>query len=103
MQGLGYSLAEAEATVSLAVHYSADLDTAIAYAQRTNTSLIESMGKVIAGTGLGVTAAEFDALTGLSDHFAQLDRLPGSGITNDKVTIADLEYIVANECRFADS
>ena len=103
VQALGYSLAEAEATVSLAVHYSADLDTAIAYAQRTNTSLIESMGKVIAGTGLGLTAAEFDALTGLSDHFAQLDRLPGSGITNDKVTIAELEYIVANECRFADS
>ncbi|MBT5581005.1 MAG: hypothetical protein HOJ56_11910 [Acidimicrobiaceae bacterium] len=103
VQDLGYSLDEAEAAVSLAVHYSTDLDKAIAYAQSTNTNLIESMGKVIASQGLGVTAAEFDALTGLTAHFSQLDRLPGSGITNDKVTIADLEYIVANECRFADS
>ncbi len=102
LQELGFGLAESEAAISLALHYSADLDEAIAHAQSANADLVDSMGSVIAGQGLGISAAEFDALIGLWEAFPRLDRLAGSGITNGKVSIAELEHIVENECRFSD-
>jgi hypothetical protein len=102
LQELGFGLAESEVAVSLALHYSADLDDAIAYSQSANATLVDSMGSVIAGQGLGISAAEFDALMGLRDGSPQLDRLAGSGISNGKVSISELEYIVENECRFSD-
>lgn len=102
LQDLGFGPVESETAVSLALHYSADLDEAIAYSQSTSATLVDAMGMVIAGQGLGISATEFDALIGLRGYFAQLDRLPGSGITNGNVSIAELEYIVENECRFSD-
>ncbi len=99
---LGFDAAEAEAVVALGFQYAADLDAALAYAADGNASLIDAMGRVIAGQGLGVSAHEFDALMGLREYFPELDRLPGSGISNDRVTIEELEHIVSNECRYTD-
>jgi hypothetical protein len=95
----GYGVDDAMAAVPLIERFQLDLGEVVGRARDRGTGLFDAIGSMLVARSFGVTVAELDALDGLEANFATFDNATG-GRPDGQVSVADLEYVVANRCRF---
>jgi hypothetical protein len=98
----GYSHDDAAAALAIVESFELDLGEALAHVDAFDIDLHRALGQLLASRGLGVTLAEYTALSGLEVHFAAFDRAI-EGSHDDRVSVADLRYVVDHHWEFTPS
>jgi len=97
----GMTQDDAVAALAVVENFGLDLDTALARANDGAGDLMAALGEMLTAGALGVTLGEYDALVALGVHFGALDRARGIG--DERVSAADLEFVVDHPWRFTPS
>jgi hypothetical protein len=98
----GFSTDDAVAALAIVENFGLDLATALDHADAVGIDLHAALGQMLTARALGVTLAEFGALSGLEEHFAVFDNA-GGGSRDRRVSAHDLEFVVAHPWRFTPS
>ncbi|MEZ5246255.1 MAG: hypothetical protein R2707_14230 [Acidimicrobiales bacterium] len=98
----GYATDDAVAALAIVENFGLDLATALDHAAAVGIDLHAALGQMLTARALGVTLAEYVALTGLEEHFAVFDNATG-GSRDQRVSAKDLEFVVAHPWRFTPS
>ena len=100
LEDLGYSRMEAEDVALIAHAHGIDIDDVSEMANDEGIGLLDALGAHVRADHYGMTIEEMNAYDGLGEHFPAFDNAKG-GNTDGKVSIEDLEHVVANPGRFS--
>ena len=98
----GVSHDDAAAALAIVENFGLDLSTALELTDSRGIDLHAALGQMLTARALGVTVAEYGALSGLEDHFAAFDNATG-GAPDQRVSAEDLRFVVGHPWRFTPS
>ncbi|MDW3221266.1 MAG: hypothetical protein R8F63_21875 [Acidimicrobiales bacterium] len=97
----GHRPTDAVAAVALAQEYGLDPEVLGDRAFARGIGLLDATGHALQAQGFGLTLDEYDALTGLYEHFAVFDTASFTE-ADGRVSAADLRFVVEEPCHFTD-
>ncbi len=98
----GFDIDDATAAVPLIERFRLDVAAVADRARARESGLLDVIGSMLVARSFGVRVDELDALAILEADFAAFDNATGGG-PDGRVSVADLEYVVANRGRFTSA
>ena len=95
----GWQIEDAVVAVNMAAKAGLDLGEIEAFAADEDVALVDGAVRAAEAQAFAMTLAEYNAFTGLVEHFPVLDTATG-GVADNLVSLADLRFVVNNSEMF---